>query len=315
MTIDKTFDLAIAGEVNLDLILYGLPVDMPPERELLASGFVSTLGSSSAIVAHNAAALGLRVRFATVAGDDAFGRMALERLGEAGVELSGAIIDPTLRTGITILLPHGSVRHNLTYLGAISELRCSHLDRNALREARHLHLCSLYLQTALHDGLPELAQDLKRTGTTISLDTNDDPANRWGEPLRRLLPLIDIFMPNEDELCRMAGSDQTELAMARFAPEVPIMVVKRGKRGCSIRMSGGLVHVPGVTVDPVDTIGAGDSFDAGFLTAYLRGLEPLVCARAGNITGALSTQGAGGTEAFRDTHLRHEFLREHGFPV
>ncbi len=315
LTSDKTFDLSIAGELNLDLILYGLPLDMQPERELLATDFVSTLGSSSAIVAHNAAALGLRVQFTTLAGDDAFGRMALDRLREAGVELSESIIDPALRTGVTVLLPHGGVRHSLTFLGAITALRCSQLRPAAMRQARHLHLCSLYLQTGLHDGLSDLVRDLKRTGTTISLDTNDDPANRWGEPLQQLLPLLDIFMPNEDELRRMAGCDETERAMAHFAPAVPLMVVKRGRRGCSLRMSGSIVHVAGVPVEPVDTIGAGDSFDAGFLTAFLKGLEPVACARAGNISGALSTQGAGGTEAFRDVDLRQRFLRQHGFPM
>ncbi len=311
----KSFDLAIAGELNLDLILYGLPEQMEVERDLLATGFVSTLGSSSAIVAHNAAMLGLRVRFATVVGEDDFGRIALERLRQAGVELSGVTVDPGLTTGVTVLLPHGAVRHNLTYLGAIAALRCNHLKRKALEQARHLHLCSLYLQTELHSGLVELIRELKAGGMTISLDTNDDPANTWGEPLHELLPWVDVFLPNEGELCRMAGVADPERAIAEFALEVPLMVVKRGRRGCSARIGGIVHHVPGIQVQPVDTIGAGDSFDAGFLVAYLRGKPPLECAQAGNITGAFSTQGAGGTEAFRGGSALRDFLREHSFPV
>ncbi len=314
MAIEKNFDLAIAGELNLDLILYGLPLEMETERDLLATGFVTTLGSSSAIVAHNAAMLGLRVRFATLVGDDDFGRLALERLQQAGVDLSGVVVDSAMTTGVTVLLPHGSVRHNLTYPGAISKLSCEHLDVEGLQQARHLHLCSLYLQTSLHDGLPKLLHTLRQSGTTVSLDTNDDPTDRWGEPLQELLSLVDIFMPSEGELCRMAGMTAPEQAIAEFAPAVPLMVVKRGKLGCSVRIEGVVHHVPGIRVEPVDTIGAGDSFDAGFLTACLRGLGPLDAARAGNIAGALSTQAPGGTEAFRNVEGMRRFLQEHGSP-
>lgn len=315
MAIEKTFDLAIAGELNLDLILYGLPLEMEPERDLLASGFVSTLGSSSAIVAHNAAAVGLRVQFQSLVGDDEFGRIALERLRQIDVDISGVVLDASVTTGVTVLLPHGAVRHNLTYLGSISQLTVEHLNVAALKLAKHFHLSSLFLQQGLHEDLRSLLQELKSSGMSISLDTNDDPENRWGEPLAQILPLVDLFMPNEDELCRMAGGVSLEQAVSSFAPEVPIMVVKRGRAGCRIRHNGEVFDLPALVLTPVDTIGAGDSFDAGFLTAYLSGYDLRTCARAGNITGALCTQGAGGTEAFRDSDKRDAFLREHGFPA
>ncbi len=314
MTPEKPFDLAIAGELNLDLILYGLPLDLPVERDLLATGFVATLGSSSAIVAHNAAALGLRVQFQSLIGDDDLGRIALDRLRNMQVDVGRVAVDPAVTTGITVLLPHGRVRHNLAYLGSIAQLSRAHLDLSALKQARHLHLCSLYLQQALHPDICAVIEDLKAAGLTISLDTNDDPANTWGAPLQQLLPLVDFFMPNEDELCRMAGNVPLEAALATFAPTVTTVVVKRGRNGCRIRDNGKVFDVPGLTVTPVDTIGAGDSFDAGFLTAYLRGYDLRTCARAGNITGALCTQGAGGTESFRDATLRDSFLKQHSFP-
>ena len=311
---EKFFDLAIAGELNMDLILYGLPLEMPTERDLLGSGFVSTLGSSSAILAHNAATLGMRVRFATLVGDDDFGRLALSRLTEAGVEISGAVVDASTSTGVTILLPHGPVRHSLTYLGSISGLTVEHLNLDRLMEARHFHLSSLYLQTGLHSGLVGLLRTLKSAGLTISLDTNDDPENQWGPPLQEILPYVDLFMPNEGEICRMAGGGSLDQALKSFAGKVPAIVVKRGRQGCRIQHKEQVFDVPGVPVDPVDTIGAGDSFDAGFLCAFLRGLPLAVCARAGNITGALSTLSTGGTEAFRDVLLRDSFLEKHGFP-
>jgi sugar/nucleoside kinase (ribokinase family) len=287
---------------------------MEVERDLLGTGFQSTLGSSSAILAHNAATLGMRVRFATLAGADDFGRIALGRLQEAGVETSGAVIDAKTTTGVTILLPHGGVRHSLTYLGSISELTVEHLNVEHLAQARHFHMSSLYLQTGLHSGIVGLVRSLKDAGLTISLDTNDDPENRWGSPLQELLPFVDLFLPNEGELSRMAGGVDLDEALDRVGAQVGTIVVKRGRLGCRVKHQSEVFDVTSVTVTPVDTIGAGDSFDAGFLCAWLRGMPLKTCARAGNITGALSTLSTGGTEAFRDALLRNSFLREHQFP-
>lgn len=312
---EKVFDLAIAGELNLDLILYGLPAVMETERDLLGTAFTSTLGSSSAIVAHNAAALGMRVRFATLVGDDDLGRIGLRRLSEAGVDISGAVVDPRASTGVTILLPHGAERHSLTYLGSIAGLTVDHLDRQSLVQARHFHLSSLYLQTGLRPGIVDLLQSLKSSGVSISLDTNDDPEDKWGSPLQEILPYVDLFLPNERELRRMAKGVSLENAMQLFGARVPTIIVKRGRLGCRVKHHSEVFDVPGLIVEPVDTIGAGDSFDAGFLGAWLKGKDLFTCARAGNITGALSTLATGGTEAFRDVPLRESFLREHSYPA
>jgi sugar/nucleoside kinase (ribokinase family) len=310
----KNFDLAIVGELNLDLILYGLPLVMDTERDLVGTGFASTLGSSSAIVAHNAAALGLRVQFATLIGDDDFGRAALDRLKLAGVDTSDAIVDPGVQTGVTILLPHGTVRHSLSYLGSIAALTVDQLKWDRLAQARHFHLSSLYLQTGLQPGIVELLRYLKGSGLSISLDTNDDPSNIWGPPLQEVLPFVDVFLPSETEICRMAGGVELDLAVQAFADKVPTIIIKRGRHGCRVCHRGQVTDYPGIMVTPVDTIGAGDSFDAGFLCAYLKSMDISACARAGNISGALSTLSTGGTESFRNRSLQESFLRKHGFP-
>jgi len=307
------FDISIAGEINLDLILYGLPEDMPVERELIGDRFLATLGSSSAIVAHNAAAIGAKVIFATAAGSDDFGRLALERLRQIGVDLAGVREHPGLQTGVTILLPHGERRHILTYPGTMETLRVEDLDFEQIRKARHFHLSSLYLQKGLHAGLPSLIQRLKGAGLTISLDTNDDPADAWGWPLEELLFYVDCFLPSESEACRMTKRDNLEDALDALPQEIPLVVVKRGSRGVRVREGQRRFDVAPLTVIPVDTIGAGDSFDAGFLLAFLAGRDAGTCAMAGNIAGALSTQGQGGTESFRNQEFREAFLSKHHF--
>jgi sugar/nucleoside kinase (ribokinase family) len=303
------FAITLVGEINLDLILAR---ELPLERELLATGFEATLGSSSAILTHNMAAMGTSVGFITCVGADAFGQLALDRLTESGVDLSRVLHAASgTGTGVTLLLPHGRERHILTYPGTMVELTCADLDIPYLASSRHFHLSSLFLQTGLPPGLASLLVELKSRGLTLSLDTNDDPADRWDGILDEVLPLIDILLPNEDELLRIAKISSLDEALAKIGALVPLIVVKRGARGALVHERGVRTEVSPLDVSAVDTIGAGDSFNAGFLTAYLHCRPFAVCAAAGNVTGALSTLRSGGTEAFRDRKLREDFLTQH----
>jgi len=307
--VTKSFDVTIAGEINLDLILYGLPEAMPLERELLASAFRMTLGSSSAILAHNLAALGMRVGFITRLGGDPLGEIALQRLMESGVDVTRVKrVQGGASTGVTVLLDHGGKRHILTYAGTMSEMDANDIDLDYLASGRHFHLSSLFLHKALQPALPDIFRKLKAAGLTLSLDTNDDPDDRWGGVLDELLGLVDIFLPNEEEACRITGKADTESAIGVLAARVPIVAVKCGKQGALVQAGQERWRLPAESVVPVDTSGAGDSFNAGFLFAYLDGKPPAECAAFGNRTAALSTLRSGGTESFRDPELFHEFL-------
>jgi len=272
---------------------------------LLASGFTMTLGSSSAILAHNLAALNVRVGFVSMVGQDPLGGIALEYLKEAGVDLSQTLQSHTgTSTGVTILLTHSADRHILTYPGTISEMRVQDLDLAYLKSARHFHLSSLFLQKRMQADLPDLFRQLKDAGLTLSLDTNDDPEDEWKSGLQELLGLVDIVLPNEAEACRMTQTNDVEAAAEALAQRVPIVAIKCGSRGALIRFQGRRWLVPSEPVVPVDTIGAGDSFNAGFLGAYLRGCSPIECGVQGNRVAGLSTQRAAGIAALRDTSLR-----------
>ena len=310
----SNLDITIAGEINLDLILYGLPEPMPTERELLATGFSMTLGSSSAILAHNLSSLGSRVGFVTRAGDDALGSMALLRLSSNGVDLSRVVRSKGADSGVTLILPHGPQRHILTFPGTISDLRFEDLDLEYLASARHFHLSSLFLQRGLLAHVPELFRRMKTAGLTTSLDTNDDPDDRWDGGLERIYPYVDIVLPNEREAMRMARADDLETAIARLSAMVKTVVVKLGPRGATAIQGGQRFHAPPVQVEVVDPIGAGDSFNAGFLHQFVRGADLATCLRSGNLCGAFSTTACGGTEAFRDHACMREFLDRHRVP-
>jgi sugar/nucleoside kinase (ribokinase family) len=307
------FDVTIAGELNLDLILYGLPEQLPPERELLADRMALTLGSSSAIVAHNLAALGSRVGFQSRIGDDELGPIALERLRHAGVDVSHVRIVPgAATTGLTVILPRIGWRNILTYSGTIAEFCWDDLDLDYLADSRHFHLSSYYLQSGLRPRVGELLQRLKQSGLTISLDTNDDPADTWRGGLLDVLRHVDLFLPNEREAMKIAGTGDLETAVEKLAKLVPLLVVKLGRQGALAQRGNERFISPALEVDAIDPVGAGDSFDAGFLHQYLRGADDLpACLSAGNLAGALSTTRPGGTEAFREAEHREKFLQKH----
>jgi len=306
------FDVTIAGELNLDLILYGLPEQLPPERELLADRMMLTLGSSSAIVAHNLAALGSRVGFQSRIGDDALGAVALERLQQGGVDVSLVRrVTGAVTTGLTVILHHEAWRNILTYSGTIAELSWDDLDLDYLADSRHFHFSSYYLQRSLRPRVGELFRHLKSKGLTISLDTNDDPDDRWEGGLAEVLQHVDVFLPNEREACKAAGTEDLEAAVQKLSELVPVVVVKLGRKGALAQRGDDRFAAPTREVVAVDTVGAGDSFDAGFLHQYVRGADLQACLKSGNSAGALSTTRPGGTEAFRETAHKEKFLSEH----
>jgi len=306
------FDVTIAGELNLDLILYGLPEALELERELLADNYMLTLGGSSAIVAHNLAALGCKVGFVSVIGDDAMGQIALDRLVAGGVDISGVQRSRDgIRTGVTVVLQHAARRHMLTYMGTIPEIAFDDLDLKHLKAARHFHLSSFYLQMRLQPRIPELFGDLKAAGLTISMDTNDDPADVWQAGIFDALKLVDVFLPNEREATRITGKSNLEDALAQLAEIVPIVVVKVGAQGAVAQWGTKRLSSPALPLECVDAVGAGDSFNAGFLSEYVRGADLPTCLAMGNLAGAFSTTRAGGTEAFREPEHQKQFWKAH----
>ena len=308
------FDVTLAGELNLDLILYGLPAELPAERELLARHMMLTLGSSAAIVAHNLAALGCRVGFISRIGDDPLGQVALDRLAAGGVEVSKLRrVAGETKTGLTVILQRELERNILTYPGTIFDLTLADLDFDYLADSRHFHLSSFYLQRGLRPQVPELFRRLKAEGLTISLDTNDDPDGNWEGGLLDVLRYVDVFLPNAREARRITGIEDLEKAAARLAEMVPLLVIKLGEQGAMVLRGSERFQSDAAKVDFVDPVGAGDSFDAGFLAQYLQGADLQTCLAWGNLAGAFSTTMAGGTEAFRDRERREKFWRERGY--
>ena len=305
------FDVSVIGELNLDLILYGLPPDLVPEREHLAQNLSITLGSSSAIFAHNLSLLGNKVGFNSCIGDDPLGGICVERLSASGVDVTGVRTLGGQTTGLTVILPHTKDRYILTYPGTMYSMTAGDLNLDHVFNSKHLHIASYFLLKGISPDLAQLFRRAKQLGLTISLDTNDDPADLWSPELQLLFPYLDVLLLNEREVCKIAQNTNLDQAIESVAKRVTLMVVKRGAQGALARTFDKTFSAAPLAVEPIDSVGAGDSFDAGFIHAFVRGQNTEACLRSGNLAAALSVTRPGGTEAFRDHAYRQSFLQEH----
>src|SRR6202030_4013983 len=268
----RMIEVCVVGELNLDLILYGLPEELVLDREHLASNMAFTLGSSSAIFAHNLCVLGRQVGFISKIGNDQLGKMAAQRLSEAGVDIS-RIKQATgnTSTGLTVVLPYTQHRYMLTYPGTMFEMQYSDIDVDYLCTARHFHLSSFYLHCALRPEIVNLFRQAQQAGLTTSLDTNDDPENQWAQDLLEVLKYVDVFLPNEREAKNIARTNDLSQALTLLAELSKVVVVKRGSEATICRRGNEEYSLAPPRVQMVDDIGAGDTFDAGFMHAYLLG--------------------------------------------
>jgi len=265
-----------------------------------------TVGGSSAISACGLARLGLRVAHGGVVGDDILGRAVLEALRDRGVDASTVSIDPVIPTGATVHLGTGEDRAMLTATGTIDRLRAEDVPREILPHIRHLHAGSTGIQPKLRPGLPALFDEARAAGVTSSFDTNWDPDRRW-EGIDPMLAATDIFLPNEREAALISGvMDPWEAARALVAradaagrdPEAdPLtVVVKLGADGAlAVRGDEGL-RVSADTVQVVDSTGAGDGFNAGFIYGFLDGRPLGECLALGVACGSLSVRAIGGVD-------------------
>jgi sugar/nucleoside kinase (ribokinase family) len=291
------FDILVLGDANPDLVLSGEEVEPAfGQAERLVDEARFVIGGSGAIFACGAAKLGLRVAFAGVVGDDLFGRFMQAELQEHGVDTSGIVVVANRPTGVTVVLSGRHDRAMLTHAGTTGELRRAMIDADLLHRTRHVHVSSYFLQRSLVPELPALLKEARSDDSSTSVDPNWDPAGIWDDGLLALLPDVDVFLPNEVEALSLARISVIEDAIGRLRSSgAGTVVVKSAAQGAVGAQASDLIVQPAIPTRLVDSTGAGDSFDAGFLAAFLA-REPLArCLEIGNVCGALSTLAIGGT--------------------
>jgi sugar/nucleoside kinase (ribokinase family) len=298
-------EILVVGDANPDLLLTGDVVPRFGQAEQLLETADLVLGGSAAIVAAGLARLNVHTALVSVVGNDQFGAFTRERLRERGVDISAIALEENLPTGLSVVLSEPRDRAILTLPGTIPSLGADAIRKAVARlEPRHVHVASYFLQPSLADELQEIFAWLRQQGISTSLDTNWDPSERW-EGVEQLLQTTSVFLPNREEALAIASTivrthvgdlDQAGLMLSRIGCRT---VIKAGVDGAVCYSAGRrMAQSSGLVLDVVDTTGAGDSFDAGYLAAMVRGIEPeqqrLHWATA---AGSLSVRGRGGTDA------------------
>jgi len=307
----KIYDVLVVGELNVDLILDKIEKFPEIGKEVIARKMTLTLGSSSAIFASNIASLGARVAFIGKIGKDKFGEIVMESLQTKKVDVSMIKIDKNAGTGATVVLNVDEDRANTTYPGAMDHLTINDITESDLEKARHLHFSSYFLQPGMWGSLGELFRKAKRLGLTTSFDMQWDPRETWELDVADVLPHVDVFLPNEKELMFLTGKENLEDAMNSIKAWTNIVAVKRGNKGSIVYHKDQLSDIPSfLNSQVVDSIGAGDSFNAGFIYQFMKGSSLEDCQKFGNLTGAVSTTAAGGTQAFEDPGVFRKTAKE-----
>jgi sugar/nucleoside kinase (ribokinase family) len=304
----RHLDLLVVGDVNPDVLVVDPdPVPVFGQVERIVREVRITMGGSSSIMACGAARLGLDVGFCGVVGDDDAGRLALQLLRERDVDVSACRVEAATPTAVTVVLARDDDRAILTSLGTIGSLTADDVPVALVARARHLHVGSTALQPRLRTGLAGLFRHARSSGTTSSFDANWDPDERW-EDLDPLLASVDVCFPNLAEGRIWTGrSDPEDVARAivdraaaagRDAEARPLTVaLKLGAEGAMALLGDEVVRAAAPPVDVVDTTGAGDSFDAGFVTGLLRGWSLERTLAFAVACGSASTRAIGGIEA------------------
>ncbi len=310
-------DVLAISDFCVDLILYG---DVRPrfgQVEQLIGGYALEVGGSANIFASQFARLGGRAGLAGWSGQDALGAFARERLAGLGVDLQHLRPHPGERTGLGVALAEPDDRAILTYLGTINATSPQDLTPQLAASTRHWHIASYFLLARLRRVWPDWCRGLRQAGVTVSLDTNWDPDNRW-EGVRDLLPYVDVFLPNEAEASAISGASSVDEAGRRLAAVCALVVIKRGADGASAYRGTRAWRAPARPLTTiVDSVGAGDCFDAGFLRAWQLGYGiddalgwGLRCAQAslsaaGGVAGQLQAQIAAANGPPRHGHDLH----------
>lgn len=297
------FDLLVIGDANPDVVVG--PVDQPVlfgQRERIVPAGSLVLGGSASIMACGAARLGLSVAFAGRVGDDPAGDFVRTSLSDRGVNVDALVVDAALPTPLTTILTSGDDRAILTSLGCLPSTSAADVPLDLLRSVRHVHAGSFYLMPELAAGLAGLFKEAKAAKATTSLDPNDDPAGKWDRAvLDPVLRVTDYFLPNAAEALALTGHHSVEDAAGilarRLARGGTLAVVKNGSDGALAHNGSTVITTPALKVETVDAVGAGDSFDAGWVAAVLNGSKPDRALAIAAACGSLSTRAAGGTAA------------------
>ncbi|MDY3026654.1 MAG: carbohydrate kinase family protein [Candidatus Faecivicinus sp.] len=307
----KQWDVYVYGDVNIDLVVPNVDALPEPGIEEEVPVMETFVGGGAALFALGIAKLGLKPAFQGSVGKDMYGAAIREVFHTLGVDDRLLLDSRTKKTGISISFTTEKDRCFLTYRGASEGLSLKHLRIDQVSGARHIHVTG-YEGVSNHAEYLEMLTKIHALGNvSVSFDVGWDTTGVWNEGIFELLPMIDVLFMNETECLHYTRSDDVEAGARRLAEKAGMAVIKLGRKGSLAIQNGERYFVPAYSVQAVDTTGAGDSFNAGFVYGYLQGLPMEECLRCGNGCGALSVTKLGGNTGFPFRPELEKWIRDH----
>lgn len=288
MTTEKTAVISV-GRIYCDLIFTGLDELPVLGRELFARDMEIAAGGGAFIAAAHFAHIGRPVALLARLGTDTFSRDIGEKMARSGVDLQFLEHSADAGPQVTVATVVGQDRAFLTRRAGAAQP--STLDAAfSWENARHLHIAEF---ATLHE-MPDLVSRAKASGLSVSLDPSWDASLIYDKGLLQACAGVDVFLPNLEEAEAITGHSDPEIAIRALSEAFPVVALKGGAQGAWVSSQRGLRHVAAQKVPVIDTTGAGDAFNAGFLHAWLEGQDEQRCLKAGVAAGSLAVQAAGG---------------------
>lgn len=297
---EKKWDVYVCGDINIDLIVSGVDRIPAPGQEEEVPYMGTFPGGGAALFTMGMGKLGLRTVFQGAVGDDFYGSMLREELEAAHVDTILLAMDRGESTGISISFTNASDRSFLTYRGTGQRKRLEAADMSMMKKARHIHVTG-YEGSADQELYGRFLRQVKEeTDASVSFDVGWDGSGEWSRGIYELFPMIDILFMNETEALHYSRLSAAAEAAMDFAGRCGQAVIKLGSRGALSVKDGAVYCAKGYPVTAVDTTGAGDSFNAGYVYGFLKGFDVPGCLQCGNGCGALSVTRPGGSTGFPD---------------
>ncbi len=306
----KKWDAFIYGDLNVDIVIPGVEHLPLPGQEDEVETMNTYVGGGAALFTLGLGKLGLKPVFQGTIGDDCYGKFILDELQQKQVDTSLIKISDKNKTGISLSFTNEEDRSFLTYRGTNDEIDISAIQIEHVKAARHIHVTG-YAGSKNHQQYLSLLKRVKEENdVTVSMDVGWDGTGEWYQGIYKLFPYIDVLFMNETEAIHYGRKESAAAAVSDFSKYCKIVVAKLGKNGSMAVSKGKVTAVKSFRVTAVDTTGAGDSFNAGFIYGFLKEKSIRECLQYGNCCGALSVTAYGGNTAFPTEESLIKFIRE-----
>lgn len=303
------FDAIVIGDVNIDLVVVGCSQVPQPGQEVYADNMLMHVGGGAALFSLSLAKLGLHVAFNGILGDDIYARYIRESFAQHGIDTRMIQTSRIHNTGISIAFNPDTDRSFITYAGSNMELQVDKLDLDQIAQGRHVHLTG-YKGRRNHEQYVAMAKALKEKGVTLSSDVGWDDSGEWDSSIFELMRYFDVFLMNETEALHYTGFENIEDSLRHMSDYCGHVVVKLGSKGAAAIKDSLITRHQAYPVEAVDTTGAGDSFNAGYLFGFLSGMDVDTSLRYGNACGALSVGAYGGSTGTPNLEGLESFIRQ-----